>query len=374
MPVLVRSTGRPNDLGPGRQAKISINVGDLVDAFPKLLSILRGGVETPIGLPCPATQPQAGCILFLHDRRLIAEAVSSPAAVLVVNNTDIGEPVLAGARQAVLQSLSPELAMALVCQTFFPVTAAQQKFDGYRIHPSAVISQSAQIAEDVVIGPNAVIGAEVRIGSASIIGANTQLERDVVIGAHTHIRGHVFVAHSTRIGGRCEIHPMSSLGTEGFGYAHDENFNHYRHVHYGRLIIEDDVHIGAGVLIDSGRFEDSLIGHGTKIDNYCHFGHNIKIGRNCLFAGGIVVGGSVTIGDNNVFGGRTTISDHITIGNNMRFAGLSGISKSVDEPGSGFGGYPLQPAHEFLKAVACIAHLPRMRRNVDQIMRKLGSR
>lgn len=353
---------------------MTLKVGDAIAKFPKLLRLVRGDAETPIAQPCPASSPQADCILFLNDRRLIAQAVSSPAAVLVVDDADAREPALDGAQQTVLQSPSAELAMALVCGAFFPVTTAEQKFDGHRIHPSAVISESARIANDTIVGPNAVIGANVRIGASCIIGANTQLEPDVVIGEDSHIRGHVFVAHSTLIGKRCEIHPMSSLGTEGYGYAHDEHFNHFRHVHYGRLVIEDDVHIGAGVLIDRGRFEDSVIGRGTKIDNHCHLGHNIRIGKNCLFAGGIVVGGSVSIGNNNVFGGRTTITDHITIGDNMQFAGLSGISKSINKPGGRFGGYPLQPAHEFLKAVACIAHLPRIRRNVDQIMRKLDAK
>jgi UDP-3-O-[3-hydroxymyristoyl] glucosamine N-acyltransferase len=353
---------------------MTLKVGDAIAKFPKLLRLVRGDAETPIAQPCSASSPQADCILFLNDRRLIAQAVSSPAAVLVINDADAREPALDGARQTVLQSPNAELAMALVCGAFFPVTTAEQKFDGHRIHSSAVISASARIADDAIVGPNVVIGANVHIGASCIIGANTELEPDVVIGGDSHIHGHVFVAHSTRIGKRCEIHPMSSLGTQGYGYAHDENFNHFRHVHYGRLVIEDDVHIGAGVHIDRGRFEDSVIGQGTKIDNHCHLGHNIRIGKNCLLAGGIVVGGSVTIGNNNVFGGRTTITDHITIGDNMQFAGLSGISKSIDEPGGRFGGYPLQPAREFLRAVACIVHLPRIRRNVDQIMRKLDAK
>jgi UDP-3-O-[3-hydroxymyristoyl] glucosamine N-acyltransferase len=198
------------------------------------------------------------------------------------------------------------------------------------------------------------------------------VEANVVIGDESHIHANVFIAHGTVIGNHCEIHPTTSLGTEGFGYAHDEQFNHYRHVHYGRLVLEDDVHVGAGVTIDRGHFMDSIIGQGTKIDNHCHLAHNIQVGKNCLLVADFIAAGTVAIGDNNVFGGRTGISDHVTIGDNMQFAGLSSIFKDVNEPGKAFGGHPLQPIRDYLKSYASIAHLPELRRNVARIMRRLG--
>jgi UDP-3-O-[3-hydroxymyristoyl] glucosamine N-acyltransferase len=143
-------------------------------------------------------------------------------------------------------------------------------------------------------------------------------------------------------------------------------------VHYGRLVIEDDVHVGACVTIDRGHFADSLIGRGTKIDNQCHLAHNVRVGRNCLMAGDFMTAGTVTIGDNNVFGGSSRVSDHVTVGDNMQFAGLAAIVKNINEPGKAFGGRPLQPVNDYLKSNASIAHLPTMRKNVARIMRKLG--
>jgi UDP-3-O-[3-hydroxymyristoyl] glucosamine N-acyltransferase len=351
---------------------MTVTVNDIIENFPKLLRLLRGDANVEVSRPRPPFDSEAGCILFLNERRLIRDAVSGPASVLVVRDSDAGDEALEGASQTILQSPSPELALALVAKTFFPVTVNKQGFDGSRIHPSAVISESAEIAGDAIVGPNAVIGANVRIGAGCIIGANTTVEPDVVIGDKTHIHGNVFIAHGTLIGKQCEIHPTTSLGTEGYGYAHDEQFNHYRHVHYGRLIIEDDVHVGAGVTIDRGHFIDSVIGRGTKIDNHCHLAHNIRVGRNCLMVADFIAAGTVAIGDNNVFGGRTGISDHITIGDNMQFAALSSIFKDVNEPGKAFGGHPLQPVNEYLKSYASIAHLPVIRKNVARIMRKLG--
>jgi UDP-3-O-[3-hydroxymyristoyl] glucosamine N-acyltransferase len=351
---------------------MTVRVSDIIENFPKLLRLLRGDAQTRVSRPCPPSVPEPGCILFLNEHRLIADAVSSPASVLVVSDADADDGALEGATQTLLRSPSPELALALVARTFFPVSVHKQGFEEIRIHPSAVISESADISEDTIIGPNAVIGRKARIGGACIIGANTTVEADVVIGEGSHVHANVFIAHGTVIGRNCEIHPMTSLGTEGFGYAHDEQFNHYRHVHYGRLVIEDDVHVGAGVKIDRGHFTDSVIGRGTKIDNHCHLAHNIQVGKNCLMVADFIAAGTVVIGDNNVFGGRTGISDHITVGDNMQFAALTSIFKDIDEPGRAFGGHPLQPVHEYLKSCASIPHLPGIRKNVARIMRKLG--
>lgn len=351
---------------------MAVSVNDIIERFPGLLQPLVGDTAVQVGRPRAPSDPEPGCILFLNQRRLIDAAVTGPASVLVVAEGDADHGALRSARQTVLRSPAPELALALVARAFFPVTVYRQGFDGSGVHASAVVSESASVAEDAIIGPNAVIGPDVRIGSSCIIGPNTTIETGAVIGDGTHVHGNVFVAHGTIIGERCEIHPTTSLGTEGYGYAHDQEFNHYRHVHYGRLILEDDVHVGAGVTIDRGHFTDSIIGRGTKIDNHCHLAHNIKVGRNCLMVADFIAAGSVSIGDNNVFGGRTGISDHVNVGSNMQFSALTSLFKDIDAPGKAFGGHPVQPVNDYLKSCASIAHLPAIRKNVARIMRKLG--
>ena len=351
---------------------MTVRVSDIIEGFPKLLRLVRGDEQAEFSRPRSPSAPVPGCIVFVNQRKLIEEAIAGEAAVIVVSEADADDEALQSGPQTLLASASPELALALVAETFFPVSTDKQGFDGIPIHPSAVISESASISDDVIVGPNAVIGANVRIGAACIIGANTTVEADAAIGDGSHIHANVFIAHGTQIGKNCEIHPTSSLGTEGYGYAHDEQFNHYRHVHYGRLIVEDDVHVGAGVTIDRGHFVDSVIGRGTKIDNHCHLAHNIQVGKNCLMVSDFIAAGTVAIGDNNVFGGRTGISDHVTIGDNMQFTALTSIFKDINQPGKAFGGHPVQPVSDYLKSSASIAHLPSIRKNVARIMRKLG--
>lgn len=351
---------------------MTTTVSDIIERFPKLLHLKRGDPSIEVARPSAPSAPAAGCILFLKDRQLFSDAAKGPASTLVVAESDADDPALDDAPQTVLSTPNPELALARVAREFFPVTTNKKPFAGQRIHASAVIAETAEVAKNAIIGPNAVIGDHAQVGAKCVIGANATIEANAVIGDESHIHANVFVGHGTRIGERCEVHPTSALGAEGFGYAHDEEFNHYRHMHYGRLILEDDVHVGAGVTIDRGHFRDSIIGRGTKIDNHCHIAHNVQVGKNCLMVADFIAAGTATIGDNNVFGGRTGITDHVNVGSNMQFSALSSIFKDVDEPGKAFGGHPLQPIKNYLKSSASVAQLPELRRNVARIMRKLG--
>ncbi len=137
------------------------------------------------------------------------------------------------------------------------------------------------------------------------------------------------------------------------------------------MIIEDRVHIGAGVQIDRGTFQDSRIGRDTKIDNHSHFAHNIVIGKNTIIAGGMVAAGSVTIGNYCVFGGRSTLGGHLSIPDKTKIGGLSGITKSIDKPGE-YGGFPLEEINASLKTRVAIRKLPEMRKQLRAIMKHLG--
>jgi UDP-3-O-[3-hydroxymyristoyl] glucosamine N-acyltransferase len=348
---------------------MSTPVSAIAEKFSQLIQIHRGDPKTPVEGVANPRVASANQIVFIPDPKHLAQAKEGGSQIWLVQPQLL--PLVPEDRRVVLSCANVSLAMALIGRAFFGPSLNRVRYGEKAVHPTAVIDPSAEIGANCLIGPHTTIGPGVKIGPDCIIGPNTTIEAETAIGARTHIHPQVYVAYRTVIGADCEIHPQTSIGTEGFGYAHDQTGRHYRITHYGRVRIEDRVHIGAGVQIDRGTFEDSVFGEGTIIDNHSHFGHNFKCGKNCIFVGGVIVAGSVSVGSNCVFGGRTTVAGHITIADGCQFAGLTGIPASIDKPGK-YGGYPPIPLNDSLKAQSTIRHLPRMRRQLARVLKHLG--
>ena len=348
---------------------MSVQVRQIVEKFPDLLHLLRGASETLISDLQSGLTASEKSLIFVSNRQHFKEAVDSLAQAWVVHPNMAGS--VPSSVKVLLTSPNPYLAMAMVGKSFFPQTRHHQAIAGPKIHPSAHVSPRARLGADCLIGPGAVIGDDCEIGDHVIIGANSVIEPGVRIGDHSHIHPLVFIGHSCQIGERCEIHPHTTIGTEGYGYAQDKSFNHHRVTHYGRVILEDGVHVGAGVQIDRGTFADSRIGAGTKIDNHCHFGHNIVIGKNTLITGGMITAGSTTIGSHCVFGGRTTIAGHLSVTDGCQFSGLSGITRDVTERGE-YGGFPLKPIKAELRTRSAMLELPELAKQLRQVLKHLG--
>lgn len=348
---------------------MKVQIGEILENFPNLLSLTRGSPESPVSNIKSGATASQDSLIFVSTLAQLRDAVGSPARAWVVPATFLDK--VPEDTPIVVSSANPYLAMALVAKRFFPQTGHHRILDGPNVHPAAVISPSALLGENCLVGPGAVIGDHCEIGRDCVIGANAVLEPGVKVGERTHIHPLVFIAHDCVIGRRCEIHPQTTIGTEGYGYAQDAQFQHHRITHYGRVVIEDDVHIGAGVQIDRGTFEDSLIGAGTKIDNHCHFGHNIRVGRNTLITGGMITAGSATIGSGCVFGGRVTVRGHISVADGSHFGGVSVIANNVKEKGE-YAGFPLQPLKDEMRTRAAIKELPRLLKQVRRLMKHVG--
>jgi UDP-3-O-[3-hydroxymyristoyl] glucosamine N-acyltransferase len=238
------------------------------------------------------------------------------------------------------------------------------------IHPTAVIDSSVKIGKKSIIAPYAIIGKNVTIGSGCFIGSHSVIEENAVIKNNVTIHPHVYIGHSCEIGNDCEIKPQAVIGSEGFGYSHDHLGNHYRVPHTGRVILHDDVHVGAGTAIDRGTLEDSIVGQGTKIDNQCHLAHNTVVGKNGLLTAQLVTAGSSIIGDNFICGGKTAITGHIKITDNVHLAGFSAVTNNITEPGQ-YGGHPLLPLQKNLKVKVLTSQLPEMKKQINKMYKKL---
>lgn len=348
---------------------MSVSVSQIVEKFPQLLSLSRGDGKALIsGLKAPQNANRDS-LVFAGTAKHLKETLDSPSRHWVVTKDLL--PQVPVDIETVIVAANTQLAMAQVAKTFFAQTDHFQVIDGAHLHPKAVISPSAKLGKDCIVGPGAIIGDACELGDGCIIGANAVLEPRVKIGARTHIHPLVFIGHDCELGMDCEVKPNTCIGGEGFGYAQDAQFNHYRLTHYGRVILEDRVHVGAGVQIDRGTFLDSRIGAGTKIDNHCHFGHNIQIGKNTLITGGMIAAGSATLGSYCVFGGRATVAGHLTVADKTQFGGISMIHTSVTEPGE-YAGFPLQPLKQALRVRAAQKSLPDLLKQMKRVLKHLG--
>ncbi len=347
---------------------MSVRISQLVENFPDLLSLVRGPGETEIRELQAPSSPVQDSLIFVSNPEHLKEALGSKARNWVVNKTI--QPLVPREISVVLLSPNVPLAMALIGKRHFPLTRHFQVM-GETLHPQAVISPSAKLGSGCIVGPGAVIADDVEIGADCIIGANCVIERGVRIGARSHIHPLVFIGRECILGAENIVKSNSVIGGDGYGYATDKNHNHHRINHYGKVVTEDRVNIGAGVQIDRGTYIDSFIGEGTKIDNHCHFGHNIVIGKHTLVTGGMIAAGSVTIGSYCVFGGRTTIAGHLEICDRVNIGGMSGITKSITEPGT-YGGLPLQEMSKEMRTRATLKDIPSMNKQIKRILKHLG--
>ena len=348
---------------------MSVTIQKIVENFPDLVTLAKGSKDAKLLDIRAAENASPDSLIFVGNEEHFRAALNSPAMTWVVSqNLQASVPV--GVTN-VLVSQNIALSMALIGKRFFPLTRHFEVIRGEKIHPHAQISKSARLGSNCIVGPGAVIGDECTIGDDCVIGANSVLEPGVKLGARTHIHPLVFIGHSCELGADCEVHPNTTIGSEGYGYAQDKQFNHYRITHYGRVVIEDRVHIGAGVQIDRGTFLDSRIGAGTKIDNHCHFGHNIQIGKNTLITGGMITAGSATLGSHCVFGGRTTVAGHLMVADGVHTGGLTGITKSITKPGQ-YAGHPIQDLRDDMRTRAGMKALPDLMKQVRQIVKHLG--
>jgi UDP-3-O-[3-hydroxymyristoyl] glucosamine N-acyltransferase len=213
------------------------------------------------------------------------------------------------------------------------------------VDPEASVHEDARLEDGVIVDPGAVIGPDAEIGAGTIICANVVVGPDVRIGRDCSIGPGASITHAL-IGDRVIIHAGVRIGQDGFGYI--PGVDHLKVPQLGRVIVQNDVEIGAGTTVDRGGGRDTVIGEGTKIDNLVQIAHNVAIGRNCLIAGHAGISGSVTIGEYVRLGGKVGISDHVHIGNRAQIIASSGVMHDVPD-GQTWGGAPAKPQREYFR-------------------------
>lgn len=223
-----------------------------------------------------------------------------------------------------------------------------------RVPSGAYVATNAILEDDVVLEAGATIGANSRIGCGSFIGAHSVIGMGVTIGRGSFLAPHVSVSHSL-LGDRVVLHNGARIGQDGFGFAMSPK-GHSKIPQIGRVIIQDDVEIGANTTIDRGFLGDTVIGADSKIDNLVQIAHNVVLGRGCLIAGQAGISGSTKLGEFVAVGGQAGIAGHIEIGTGTQIAAASGVVRSIG-PGEAYGGCPARPIRQWRREAAVIAKL-----------------
>ncbi len=257
----------------------------------------------------------------------------------------------------VLVTPQPYRAFVAVAYALFPATLRPSSLFGESgRNAQAHIHPSAHLEDGVIVDPLAVIGPHAEIGKGTVIAAGAAIGPGVCIGRQCAIGAGVTIQHSL-IGDRVIIHPGARIGQDGFGYLPGPQ-GHQKIPQTRRVIIQDDVEIGANSTVDRGSTRDTVIGEGSKIDNLVQIAHNVIVGRHCLIASQTGISGSVKVGDFVIMGGQAGIADHVTIGSQVMLAGQAGVGTDIPD-GERWGGSPAVPAREWMQGFAALRRLAR---------------
>lgn len=294
----------------------------------------------------PLEAATADDLSFLDNRRYV-EAFRNTRAGAIIVHPKFAPDAPSGA--TLLLTEAPYRTYARAAQLFYPDPPPEPGRA-----PSAVIDPSAVLGEGCCVEANAVIAAEARIGRRCIIGANAVIGRAVVLGDDCRVGANASLSHCI-IGVRVRVYPGARIGQDGFGFAPNADAP-IKVPQLGRVIIGDDVEIGANTTVDRGAGPDTIIGSGTMIDNLVQIGHNVQIGRGCVIVAEVGISGSTRLGDFVMVGGQVGMAGHLTIGDGARFAAQTGVIRDV-EPGETLAGSPAMPIKEFLYLTAFIRRL-----------------
>ncbi|MGC4025794.1 MAG: UDP-3-O-(3-hydroxymyristoyl)glucosamine N-acyltransferase [Mesorhizobium sp.] len=293
-----------------------------------------------------------GTLVFVEGRKH-APLLKELAATAVLCPPDFVSEVPSGT--VAIAHRRPQLAFARIGREMFPASAIPgQLTDERSVSPQATIASSAAIEDGAIIEAGAVIGPDVAIGAGTVIAPNAVVGRGCKIGRNGYIGPNASVQYAL-IGDRVTIHGGTRIGQDGFGFVFGEK-GPERMPQLGRVIIQDDVEIGANSTVDRGALDDTIIGEASKIDNLVQVAHNVKIGRGCVIAGHCGLSGSVTLGDYVMLGGRVGIADHVTIGSRVQIAAASGVMDNIPDDAR-WAGAPAVPVRDFFRQVSAIRKL-----------------
>lgn len=322
---------------------------------------LKGDPATPVGGVCSLMPGQAGRLAFLANPKLRAQLASSAAGAVIVGPRDVAQ--LAGPGMI---ARDPYLAFARIARLFDPDRAFEPG-----VHVAAVVAADVQVPADAHIGANTVVEAGARIGAGCYIGPGCVIGRDAELGPHCRLVAQIHIGARSQIGARCQFQPGAVIGSRGFGNVHGpQGWEEVPQL--GRVVIGDDVEIGAGTCVDRGALEDTVIERGVRLDNLIMVAHNCRIGEHTAIAACTGVAGSTHIGARCMIAGAVGIGGHLVIGDDVVILGMAMVTKSLPDKGVYGSGVPIAEAGQWRKQVARYRRLERTEQRLRGIEQHLG--
>ena len=336
---------------PFTTAEIARSIAGEVIGDPSL--VLRGFA--------PADRAQPGDLTFAENEAYFQRAEGSAASAILVDSP------FTSATKVLIRVPNARIAFARALALFFPEPVYPPG-----IHPSAVVAASATIDPTAHIGPLCVIGEHARIGARSVLQGANHLGERCQIGEDVRLYPNVVLYPQTEVRNRARVHSGTVIGADGFGYVLDEG-SHRKVPQIGKVVLMEDVEIGANSTIDRGALGPTVIGKGTKIDNLVQVGHNVSIGEHCLVISQVGISGSTRLGDYVTLAGQVGLAGHLKIGNRVSIAAQSGVMTDIPEGGKWLGS-PAQPDRQTKRQLIAIQHLPELLRRVSNLEKKLLDR
>jgi UDP-3-O-[3-hydroxymyristoyl] glucosamine N-acyltransferase len=327
----------------------------LGDIAQRLECELEGDAGIEITGVAGIEEAAPGQLTFLANRRYRPAVATTRASAILI------APGAGDVPFAALRSKNPYLDFARALEFFHPAPKYSPE-----IHPMATVSRTAKIEAGAHIGPYCFVGENVEIGRNAVLHSFVTIYRDAKIGDDFFAHSHAIVREGCRIGHRVTLQNSAVIGSDGFGFAKQSDGSWYKIRQAGIAVLEDDVEVQAGAIIDRATIGETRISRGAKIDNLVQVGHASKVGKNSLLCGQVGLAGSTRVGKNCILAGQVGAAGHLTIGDGAVVTSQSGVPNDVP-PGALYSGYPAIENKSWLKSVAVFNRLPELQKQVREL-------
>ena len=331
----------------------------------ELAKLVNGTVEGDenviISAPSKIEEGKAGTITFLANAKYEKYIYTTKASAVLVDREFKAQSKI----DATL--IRVDNVYETVASLLNQFGAAKDGKGKSEISPHAIIDSTAQIGADVYIGAGVVIGSKVKIAAGSQIHPQVYLGDGVEVGANSVIYAGVKIYRDCIIGQNCILHSNAVVGSDGFGFAPQEDGSYKKIAQLGNVVIEDWVEVGANTVIDRATMGSTVIRQGVKLDNLIQIAHNVEVGRNSVIAAQSGVAGSTKIGSQVMMGGQVGIVGHIEIADKVKIQAQSGVNSSIKEEGKAIFGTPAIGYKEFLKSYAIFRKLPSLLKRINKL-------